>query len=211
MKIIFDLDGTLIDSKLRLYKLFCYLIPQSTFTFDEYWSYKFEGKSNVNILEEKFGFKKAKLERFNCDWMGLIEQQEYLEYDTLLPGVKDFLISIKKEADIYLCTARQFHESTIKQLESLELKDFFVKVLVTQQLRTKSELIFSEVLNLSKEDWLVGDMGKDIIEGKSLGLRTCAVLTGFMVEEKLKQYAPDLILSSVTKFSQQLNTSNGIK
>ena len=40
MKIFFDLDGTLIDSKLRMYNLFQELVPQSNLTFVEYWEYK---------------------------------------------------------------------------------------------------------------------------------------------------------------------------
>ena len=40
MNIFFDLDGTLIDSKLRLYSLFQKLVPESILTYDEYWKYK---------------------------------------------------------------------------------------------------------------------------------------------------------------------------
>ena len=35
---IFDLDGTLIDSSERMYKLFCELIPQTNLTKEEYWN-----------------------------------------------------------------------------------------------------------------------------------------------------------------------------
>ena len=40
MKIFFDLDGTLINSKMRLYSLFQELVSASNLSFDEYWNLK---------------------------------------------------------------------------------------------------------------------------------------------------------------------------
>ena len=36
MNIFFDLDGTLLDSKERLYYLFQHLVPECKFSFEEY-------------------------------------------------------------------------------------------------------------------------------------------------------------------------------
>lgn len=206
MKIIFDLDGTLIDSKLRLYTLFRHLVPQATLSFEEYWNYKFTGRSNLNILENDFGFTQNELDQFNKDWMSLIEHKDFLALDTLIPDVSDFLTSIQGKAELYLCTARQSHAGAIEQLKILGLHDFFIKILVTQQTKTKSELIRSEVEGLNSNDWIVGDMGKDVQVGRELAISACAVLTGFMSEEKLKGYAPDVILSSVIDFHCPINS-----
>lgn len=201
MKIIFDLDGTLIDSKLRLYRLFCHLVPQAALTFEEYWDYKFAGKSNLNILEDEFGFKQNELDQFNKEWMILIEHKDFLALDTLIPGVVNFLTSIQGKAELYLCTARQSYAGAIEQLKILGLHDFFVKRLVTQQAKTKSELIRAEIDDLNSNDWIIGDMGKDVQVGKELGINTCAVLSGFMVKENLVLYKPDILLQSVVMFN----------
>lgn len=201
MKIIFDLDGTLIDSKLRLYKLFCHLVPQATLTFEEYWNYKFAGKSNLNILESEFGFTQNKLNQFNKEWMSLIEHKDFLALDTPIPGVINFLTSIQGKAELYLCTARQSYAGAIEQLKILGLHDFFIKILVTQQIKTKSELIRAEIDSLNQNDWIIGDMGKDVQVGRELGISTCAVLSGFMAKEKLVSYKPDILLQNVAMFN----------
>lgn len=207
MKIIFDLDGTLIDSKLRLYTLFLHLVPQATLTFEEYWNYKFAGKSNLNILEHEFGFKQNELDKFHKEWMRLIEHKDFLALDTPIPNVNSFLTSIQCKAELYLCTARQSHAGTIEQLKMLGLHDFFIKILVTQQTKTKSDLIRTEIEGLNSNDWIIGDMGRDVEVGRELAISSCAVLTGFMSEAKLKGYAPDLLLSSVIDFQRLVNSA----
>ena len=52
----------------------------------------------------------------------------------------------------------------------------------------------------SAENWFVGDTGEDILVGKRLGMRTCGVLTGFLSYERLSDYEPELICSSVHEF-----------
>jgi hypothetical protein len=50
----------------------------------------------------------------------------------------------------------------------------------------------------SKEDWMMGDTGYDINTGKRIGTNTCAVLSGFMSEQSLGNYSPDLKIENVT-------------
>ncbi len=79
MKVFFDLDGTLIDSKERLYKLFCDLVVDNILTYDEYWSLKMNKISNLDILSEKFDYSAKKIDKFQCLWMSRIEQKNYLK------------------------------------------------------------------------------------------------------------------------------------
>ena len=87
MKIFFDLDGTLIDSKLRLYSLFQELVPQSVLTFNEYWIFKQNKINHAEILREKFHFDESSISKFEHDWMELIETDSFLKYDTPIDGV----------------------------------------------------------------------------------------------------------------------------
>ena len=59
MKIFFDLDGTLINSKIRLYSLFQELVPVSNFSFDEYWDFKQNKINHATILRKKFNFDRC--------------------------------------------------------------------------------------------------------------------------------------------------------
>lgn len=200
MKIIFDLDGTLICSKKRLYDLFCFLAGDDKLSFSAYWDLKFAGHTNKEILVKVFGFSNIKVQVFVEDWMRLIETEQYLELDKIIEGIPKSLLDLKKEHKLYLCTARQSMAMLTVQLNKLSIADYFEQIFITEQRVSKEQLLRGSGLDFAREDWVVGDTGHDILAGKALGLRTCAVLSGFMNEPSLKAYSPDIILSDATGF-----------
>lgn len=199
MKIIFDLDGTLICSKRRLYELFCDLTMQSFIDFESYWNLKFNGYKNEDILMHQLGFSNSQINEFLVQWMNDIENDYYLSFDSLIPGVLEFLSEYYKNNDFYICTARQSIGQANKQLKDLGILGFFNNVFVTGKNLSKENIVRKSDLFLEKSDWFVGDTGHDITTGKGLGVKTCAVLSGFMSEASLKSYNPHLVLSNVTK------------
>ena len=96
MKIFFDFDGTLIDSRDRLYLLFQHLVPQSRIAFDDYWDLKRNNISNRSILELHFGITEHGLNKFESHWMKLIETDEWLKFDKPFIRVTDYLNELKK-------------------------------------------------------------------------------------------------------------------
>jgi phosphoglycolate phosphatase len=200
MNIFFDLDGTLIDSRERLYFLFQHLVKESDLSFDEYWKYKRSKISHRDILLKIFRYSDHQISVFEEKWMLCIEEKEWLVFDKPFEGVLDYLNSIRKKHVLFLITARQSKVKTIEQLDRLGFLDVFERVFITGQKLEKYDLI-ANVINLSKEDWFVGDTGKDIQTGKKLGMRTAAVLSGFLSKESLLEYYPDLIATDVMKLS----------
>lgn len=201
MNIVFDLDGTLIDSKLRLYRLFQYLAPDSQLSYEQYWDLKQRKVSNEAILASELGHDQSRILQFVTEWMTLIESPLYLALDSNFPGIKSALASLQQQADLYVCTARQLRQPVLDQLASLDLIHFFKQILVTEQKNSKELLIANHVRNLSTQDWLVGDTGRDMQVGKFLNMKTCAVLSGFLNCESLQSYSPDRIVNSVVDFS----------
>jgi phosphoglycolate phosphatase len=201
MNIIFDLDGTLIDSRLRLYRLFQHLAPDSPLSYEKYWAFKERKISNETILSSELGHNQDQIARFVRHWMTLIESPAYLALDKNFPGIHSALARLQQQADLHVCTARQLRQPVLDQLANLGLLKFFKQVLVTEQIERKETLIASHVAGLSSQDWLVGDTGKDIQVGKLLNIKTCAVLSGFLNRESLQTYEPDLIIDSVGKMS----------
>lgn len=199
MNIIIDLDGTLIDSKVRLYNLFIHLCPELRISYEEYWNYKLNKISNVQILERALSAEPAFRESFISRWMELIEEDHYLDNDVPFEGIASALGRLQVDASLHLCTARQFEDKAIAQLERFNLLQYFDQILVTRQTRTKFDLIKSNI-DLHADDWLIGDTGRDIETGKALGIKTCAVTSGFLSEEMLKAYSPDLLINSFTEF-----------
>lgn len=196
MNIFFDLDGTLIDSRDRLYKLFQYLVVESQLSFDNYWDFKRNKINHTAILTNHFNYSALLIKEFERDWMANIEMSEWLGLDKPFDGVSDFLKQLSKQHDLYVVTARQFEGTAFQQIESFGWQGIFKKVFVTQQKKEKHELINSAI-TIDKNDWFVGDTGKDIQTGKQLGIRTAAVLSGFLNENMLVQYDPDVIVDSV--------------
>jgi phosphoglycolate phosphatase len=200
MKIIFDLDGTLICSKKRLYALFCFLAPDNKLSFSDYWNLKFSGQSNQNILTNLFNYSNAEVTHFSIEWMNLIESEKYLEMDTIDSAIPSYLVKLQHSHELYLCTARQSVVKAIAQLKLFSIYACFHQVFVTEQKYSKVQMLKDSNIQFSDKDWIVGDTGHDILTGKALGINTCAVLSGFMSENGLLKYKPDLILSNVLKF-----------
>lgn len=198
MKIIFDLDGTLICSKKRLHELFCDLVGSRQLDFNTYWGLKFSGCSNQDILRDEFQYSQEKVDSFVACWMGDIEDDHYLAMDTPVEGLAGFLDRASSNHKLYICTARQSTEQVKKQLQRLAIFDFLEGIFVTEQKSSKSELLLESGIVFSKKDWFVGDTGHDIKTGKEIGVQTCAVLSGFMSEPALKRYSPDMIIKNVT-------------
>lgn len=201
MKLIFDLDGTLICSKARLYNLFCRIVEPTNFSQEDYWSLKFLGYSHADILKKKYSFSDTQIEKFIYEWMMSIELDQYLIMDTLIEGAEDFLYNISLNNTLYLCTARQSYSQTIKQLTRLRIISYFENVFVTEQKYSKVELLKNSSIEFNHSDWIIGDTGHDIITGKELNINTCAVLSGFMSHEKLMNYKPDTIIPDITYFT----------
>lgn len=196
MNIFFDLDGTLIDSRQRLYFLFQSLVKESVFSFDEYWVHKRNKKSHREILSEMLHYSVVQISDFEEKWMARIEEPEWLSLDKPFDGISEFLKELKQNNSLFVVTARQSELKALEQLEQLGWSEIFDKIFVTGQKLEKYEMIQGSV-KLTPADWFVGDTGKDIQTGKKLGIRTAAVLSGFLSHESLLPYEPDLIRDNV--------------
>jgi phosphoglycolate phosphatase len=197
--IFFDLDGTLVDSRPRLYKLFCDLLPTANLSFTKYWDLK-----RLQVGHEKIiaGFQDPELnfEEFNGHWMKKIEEKEYLELDTPFPGVKEMLARLKEEGNyITVVTARQFPELAKWQISKWGWQEYVDHIIVTEQSEEKFDMIRASFPVFESSDIIVGDTGKDIETGHQLGIISVAVLSGFRNKEALAKYKPDYIFDSVTE------------
>lgn len=193
MNIVFDLDGTLIDSSERMYRLFQYLIPESGLTKDEYWRLKRDKVDHRMIIKRYFS--QYDFDEFNSYWLGFIESAEYLKMDEIYPDTVEILDELSKKYSLILLTARQSKKALAEELERLGIRRYFSRILVTEAQNSKEELIRnafnSGVLEKMEYDFFIGDTGRDIQTGKALGYRTVAVTHGFMSEARLREYHPD--------------------
>ncbi|MFA5920941.1 MAG: HAD hydrolase-like protein [Methylococcaceae bacterium] len=198
MNIFFDLDGTLIDSKLRLYKLFCDLTGQTTHDFNSYWELKRAMYDHKWILTNLFNYNEAKYLEFSKEWMANIETDKYLSLDALFPFTLNTLGQFKQmEVPLFIVTSRHNKSNALLQLERLGLKTFFNDYFIASPPHKKSDLILKKGIILTKNDVIVGDTGIDIQTAKELKMISIAVLSGFRNMAILKTYSPDYIIKNI--------------
>lgn len=194
--IFFDLDGTLIDVKTRLYKLFAELAPQNQLSLDEYWEIKRGRIDQVNLLRNYLRYSEEQIAAFKSLWLSKIEEKDRLAQD--VPFLKSGMLLKDLSIDnyLYIVTNRQNRRLAIEQINGYGWAGYVKEVLVTEQTTSKFSLI-KERVKTNKEDALVGDTGEDVLTGKKLGVKTIAVASGFLSKKILLEYNPDLIVNSI--------------
>lgn len=209
MNIIFDLDGTIIDSSERLYRLFQDLILDSNLSKEDYWRLK-RNKVNHQMILRRY-FPDYDFGVFNEQWMRLIESEEYLTMDRNYPNTVDVLDALFGSYNLVLLTARQSKEELYKELDRLKIRQFFTVILVTEAKKSKEELL-NEAINTGRitktnDDLFVSDMGKDIEIGKQTKFKTMGITHGFMNREKLSEYQPDYLIDELTEVIEYVSSN----
>lgn len=195
MNIFFDLDGTLLDSRKRLYTLFQDLVPESKLSIDEYWELKRNKINHKAILMERFNRTEDDFVLFEKEFLAKIESFDYLQFDTPVYGAYETLNSLARKNNLYIVTSRQSKKNVFDQLKKLDLYKYFNDILVTEHKCEKVELIGK--LEYQRNDFIVGDTGYDILTGLKLGVHTMAVSYGFLNRQKLEEYKPEFIVDSL--------------
>ncbi|MHA1579810.1 MAG: HAD family hydrolase [Candidatus Freyarchaeota archaeon] len=202
--VLFDLDGTLIDTRNRFYVVFNeslekFSLPTLTRdTFDRFYRKASLGELIPENLETSFW------DYFLESYSKTSSAREYR-----IPGSKLALYELKKMGmDVGIVTGRIADvESVWSELARHELAQFVDTVVTRSKEQNSNTDYFSKEHNLLEalesmgrspfESIFVGDYVADIRSGKRIGAITVAVLSGGVRREILARENPDLILESV--------------
>jgi len=212
MNIFFDLDGTLIDVRMRLFSLFCDLTGQTVLDFTNYWELKRSMHDQKWILANILKYSDSEISDFKKKWLENIETEKYLNFDSLFP----FTISTVDEYkdmgfSLYIVTARQNKAATLKQLLSLGLTDYFTDCFIASPPQSKTEEILLQDIKLSKHDFLVGDTLEDVQTAKNLNVKSISVLSGFYNMATLLNSNPDYIAGDISQIRDYITPVNNPK
>lgn len=198
--IIFDLDGTLIDSrqdvvtavKLTLHDLHLPTVPEKLI-------YQNVGPGVKPLVQAILGPKHQDIFDRASDLILHHYQAHMLEHTRLYDGIHDVLRSVSKRKLAVVTNKPQAHADMI--LEGLGVRHFFGAVLGPEacaRQKPDPDPIFKamELLPaLAAKTIMVGDTDIDITAGKRAGIKTCGVLYGFGTAESVKAAKPDYLVN----------------
>ena len=214
--VIFDLDGTLIDSL----ETYTQALNQGLSEFNlgpvskqELAAFLNQAVGIDKILQELFPVLSEDREtRRHCldeILRAYLEQEE--KGITLKPGCKEILSLLQGMGlKIGIATGR----TTSGDRKWLELRrlniDHFIDAMITgaeAQRKPAPDGVIKciEELGLAAQDCVfVGDSQADIVTGKAAGVITIAIATGVAKQEALSQEGPNAIISSLTELPSKI-------
>ncbi len=202
--IFFDLDGTLLDIRQRFHQLHTDCLTQLDGTplpLDLYWQLKQAKTSEADIL--KVNHNEDLLPAYEAMRKERIEAAGYLQMDDYWDGMTFYLDSLGRKFDLAIVTLRNDPSTLAWQVEHLGLDDFFPAILFPEpgdqssvRHETKVAMVRRHFGDRPLSGWFIGDTEVDILAGRALGLKTCAVTFGLRNAEVMSALQPDFLAQS---------------
>ncbi|RLG12515.1 hypothetical protein DRN73_02225 [Candidatus Pacearchaeota archaeon] len=159
-----------------------------------------------NIPEEEIKEKLPLCYKKTIEFFSKLIKDEGL---IILPGVKEFLESLKNEnIKLGLVTGNLEPIAWLK-MEITKLKPFFSfgafgtdhpkrEILVSLAIE-KAKNLFKTNIDLENV-YLVGDTVRDVLSGKKAGVKTIAVATGNVSKEELEEAKADIVVETLEEY-----------
>ena len=204
--IIFDLDGTLINTIADLGACTNYALEKLGYPTHDIESYKFRVGNGINNL-----FRRALPEGEKTDENVLRVRREFIPYynahNTDLsrpyPGMVELLEALQTEGILLAVASNKYQEATTKIIGELYPSIRFSAVLGQREginIKPDPQIVFDilQATGVDKADVLyVGDSGVDMQTGLNAGVETCGVTWGFRPRTELEPFHPQHIVDSV--------------
>ena len=208
--IIFDLDGTLVDSRKDIGNAVNFVLKEVGLrgkTITEISSYIGMG---VEVLIRK---SLGEAQDILLPKALSIFEEYYRKHSTdnsvLYPGVKEILEYFKDKKKIIL-TNRNY-DFALLTLKACDIYDYFVDIIGGDDIgcMKPSSCPLDQIIHRLDIDKgrtiIVGDMDIDILAGKSAGIITCAVTYGIGKKEDILKANPDYIIDNLFKLRETIN------
>jgi len=210
--IIFDLDGTLIDSMPYHLKAFQELLSERKIKVSEKFLKGLMGMSTAKILE--YFKKKYKIKDNVID---LREERRYHyfrilgERNIVFSGVSETLKSLKSNNKLAIATGSSYVTVSHSMKKSfLDLFDELVTINDVKKGKPHPEqlLVAAKKMKVKNSECLmVGDSIYDGIAARRSGMDFIGVTTGFTSEKELKKFGAIVTIKKISELKRTLQNS----
>ena len=165
---VFDLDGTLLDSRRRHILVLTDCINQingTAYTPDDFYdfvSYKSEGNTGLSYLKNKNIPNDAAIISL---WIKRIEYKKYLRFDELYPDVLSDLKKINSRYNLFLLTARSNRSNAVWQISGLSIGEFFCNTIIVKNTGNVGLNKYNAIQSMHL-DFVIGDTEVDFALAK---------------------------------------------
>jgi phosphoglycolate phosphatase len=221
--LVFDLDGTLIDSRLDLIHSVNAMLRhlgRPELDGDVIASYVGDGAPTL-VRRALADTDDEALLQGAMEYFLAYYRLHKLDHTTVYDGVPEVLAGLaqgtcRAETPVRQCLQRQMAVLSNKPVnpsrqivQALGLGDFFVSVYGGNSFTTKKpdplgvRTILQETGVAAEEALIIGDSSVDVLTGRNAGLRTCGVTYGF-APLTLEEVAPDVLVETPRELGELL-------
>jgi phosphoglycolate phosphatase len=210
--LIFDLDGTLIDSRLDLIHSVNAMLrhfKRPELPGDVIASYVGDGapvlvRRALGDPKHEANIKEA------LDYFLAYYRLHKLDHTRAYPGIKEMLTAVRNSNGVHRHMAVLSNKPVVPSraiVDALGLAEFFVHVYGGNSFPTKkpdphgAQTILREAKARPEEAVMIGDSSVDVITGRNAGLWTCGVTYGF-APHTLCEAPPDVTVDSPQEFAE---------
>ena len=208
--LIFDLDGTLIDSRLDL--------AHSVNATREYAGrtplehdliYSYVGEGAPVLIKRALGPDASEAEvadalQFFLDYY----RNHALDYTVLYPGVRDSLERLHGAGEKLAVLTNKPVRISWLVVNGLGIGNLFFQVYGGNSFEFKKphrigiDTLRAEAGATAEETWMVGDSYVDILTARNAGVASCGVAWGFQ-PETFREYPPDVLVERMEDFADR--------
>ena len=214
--VIFDLDGTLIDSRLDLvHSVNATLRHMKRPELPDDVIASYVGDGAPTLIRRALGNEAddEELVRSGLEHFLAYYREHKLDHTHLYSGIEEALAALENSQNglprkMAVLTNKPVHPSRAI-VEALGLSRFFARVYGGNSFPTKkpdpegAQTILREMETRPQETLIVGDSGVDVLTGRNAGTWTCGVTYGF-APHTLHDVSPDVVLDKPLELAELL-------
>lgn len=208
--ILLDLDGPLLDGKVRHYHCYADILTAlgySPMVMNTYWEMKRNRQSRREILALSGAWDIY--DTFLTEWIQKIEQLYYLVLDQIQTGAIAQLKKWNKSGlDVHLVTMRRKKENLLDQLHVTGLKQYLSSVIVCDHAKGgtgKAEAVNGALpgIRVASSLW-IGDTEADLDAARYFGCPVWLLSCGLRTKEHLLRLQPDFLSDSIANVNVKI-------